>query len=71
MSNDKWKKLTGWSLIVVTAGLVIWDIVVASTEEKGDTISEVLLAQTKTRPIIATAIGIIIGHLFWPQGLNK
>ena len=66
--SDKWKKLTGWSLVATAAGLIVWDIFVASTEEKGDTISEVLLLQAKKRPIIATAIGVIIGHLFWPQG---
>lgn len=66
--SDKWKKLTGWSLVATAAGLIAWDIFVATTEEKGDTISEVLLLQAKKRPIIATAIGCILGHLFWPQG---
>lgn len=63
----KWRKLTSWGIIGTTAALIVWDVIVASTEEKGDTISEVLLSASKKRPVIALAAGILVGHLFWPQ----
>jgi hypothetical protein len=52
----------------VTAGLIGLDVYLAANKTKGDTISEVLLNESRKRPIIAFAAGALIGHLFWPQG---
>lgn len=58
-------------LFVSAAALVVWDIVVAANSVPGDTISEITLAFTQGHPVagmgITLAIGIILGHLFWPQ----
>jgi hypothetical protein len=62
------KKLTIWSLVGTTAGLIALDIYLAANSQEGDTISEVLLNASHKRPIIAFAAGALIGHLFWPQG---
>jgi hypothetical protein len=66
--SGKWRRFTSWSIVAATAALIGWDIVVATNNETGDTISEVLLDASRKRPIIAAALGIVIGHLFWPQG---
>lgn len=50
--------------IVVLGG---WDIYVAVNDANGDTISEIVLAASVQRPIIPFVLGVICGHLFWPQ----
>ena len=53
------------------AALIIWDITVASNRVVGDTISETTLGFAQKYPIagcgVTLALGIILGHLFWPQ----
>lgn len=60
------KKTTIGILIGVAAILIGWDIYVAVNDEKGDTISEILLWASQ-RPILPFALGVLMGHLFWPQ----
>jgi hypothetical protein len=67
-----WAKIV--TLIVMATGAAMWigwDIYVAINDKKGDTISEVTLSFTRRHPIILglimLALGILIGHLFWPQ----
>jgi hypothetical protein len=64
MSN---KELTLIILAAVVVILVGWDIYAAFSKEKGDTISSLLLEWSSRKPVIALAIGVILGHLFWPQ----
>ena len=54
-------------LAVVVAALVVWDIVVATTPPPADTISEVVLAFARNHPVVPLIVGILCGHLFWPQ----
>jgi len=54
-------------LISVVAGLIAWDIVVAANDTPGDTISEIVLKAARAVPALAFAIGVVCGHLFWPQ----
>lgn len=53
------------------AALIVWDVVVATNTEKGDTISELTLGFARRYPIalggVMLALGIILGHLLWPQ----
>ena len=60
-------KITGWGMAAVTVGLTVWDIVVASNDTDGDTISEIILGFAGDWPILAVAFGVLAGHLFWPQ----
>ncbi len=62
------------TLIVMAAGAlswIVWDIIAASNRVPGDTISEISLAFARRSPIvpivIGLIIGIILGHLWWPQ----
>jgi hypothetical protein len=53
------------------AALIIWDVVAATNKIAGDTISELSLGFFQKYPMgamgVALALGIILGHLAWPQ----
>jgi hypothetical protein len=61
------KEVTTIIIYAVLALLIIWDLIVATNGAAGDTISEVMLRQASNHPIIAFALGVCVGHLFWPQ----
>jgi len=65
------KKYTGIILIVVTVGLVIWDLFMVKTPTEGDTISEFLLNLAHENPSIPFAFGCLMGHIFWTQEVKK
>jgi len=47
--------------------LIVWDIYVYFSPETGDTISEVMLQGAGNHPVIPFVVGVVMGHLFWPQ----
>jgi len=53
------------------AALVVWDVVAATNNVVGDTISETTLGFMQRYPVagcgVGLALGVILGHLFWPQ----
>lgn len=59
--------LTAWILIAVVALLIFWDGYAAVRWGYTGTISYDILIASKSHPIIAFAIGIVAGHLFWQQ----
>lgn len=54
-------------LAAVTLLLIVWDIYAATNKDKRDTISVVLLDFARRRPVLPFALGVIMGHLLWPQ----
>ena len=56
---------------LILLGLVtivfFWDAVVLLMGRPEATLSAVLLQATKGNPIIAFVLGVVIGHLFWPN----
>jgi hypothetical protein len=62
---------TMFILLAVIGGLIVWDIIVATNKERGDTISEIMLAASVQKPwsgvVFGLTVGILIGHLWWPQ----
>ena len=72
MSVMRNKRVTVAALIVAVVGLIGWDIFVAVDERdvepgEGATISEVVLGFAGEHPVIPLLIGIVAGHLCWPQ----
>lgn len=61
------KKITIGILIACAAILIGWDIYVAANSSSGDTISEITLGFAQKHPVVPFALGVIMGHLFWPQ----
>jgi hypothetical protein len=66
-----WRKVTQWTLIGVTFALVCYDAAVMSREGVNTTISRVVLQWSQNNPLIPFAFGIVCGHLFWPQPVEK
>lgn len=52
-------------ILAITAGLIVWDIVLAIRPPAEDTISEVIRKFAHKHPLIPFAFGVIMGHLFW------
>ena len=56
---------------LILLGLVIivafWDAAVLIMGRPEATISAVLLQLAKDNPIIAFTMGVVVGHLFWPN----
>ena len=63
----KWKAITTAFIIGVTVMAIAYDVVADLEGGVTATISRVLRAAAMDNPIIAVAVGILIGHLFWPQ----
>lgn len=63
------RKITIAILLAVTLVLVLWDIwvYVIQPEYGGGTISEVVLGFARRHPVLPFAIGVVCGHLLWPQ----
>lgn len=51
-------------MIVGVAAWILWDLVVATNRQKGDTISEITLAVSMLTPVLPFAVGFLAGHLF-------
>jgi hypothetical protein len=66
-----WRKITGITMLVVTVGLIGWDLIVAFNGIDGDTISEIMKNYAHDYPIIPLAWGVVLGHWFWPLGSSK
>lgn len=61
------KKVTIGILIVAAAVLIAWDVYVAANPTPGDTISEITLGFAMRHPVLPFVVGVVCGHLFWPQ----
>lgn len=59
--------VTSWILITVVTMLIGWDIYAVLRWGYAGTISFDILTASKNHPIIAFAIGVVAGHLFWTQ----
>lgn len=62
---NKW--ITIGVLLCCGVILISWDIYVAVNATPGDTISELALSFAGRHPILPFSLGVIVGHLFWPQ----
>lgn len=65
------RNITGWLLVGAVGVLALYDIVVAANRQEGDTISEVTLDTAKAHPVVPFTLGVVCGHLFWPQSTGR
>lgn len=54
-------------LLVVALAIGAWDIYVTARGETDATVSRTLWDWGRLYPILPLAIGVILGHCFWPQ----
>ena len=64
---SKTVSLTAGVIIGTIVILIAYDVWVFIEPSPADTISEVLLRAASGNPIIPFALGVVFGHLFWPQ----
>lgn len=48
-------------------GLGIYEFITLRNQCEGDTISEIVWAATKTRPLVPFLAGVVCGHFFWQK----
>lgn len=57
--------LTTWFLVLWIAQAVLWDVWACARWGADGTISRVALYHCQHEPILALAVGVVIGHVFW------
>jgi hypothetical protein len=57
--------LVALHFLILAVGL--WDVVAAARGRHHDTISIVVMEWSRAFPIIPLILGLVLGHLFWPQ----
>ena len=62
---------TTWIIIITVLVWLIWDIVAFTSEGEFSTISEVLTEWAYYSPPSVLAIGILVGHWYWPVYIEK
>ncbi len=54
-------------IIAIIAVITIWDVAVVLMGRPDTTIGAVILKLSKEHPMIPFTLGVLIGHLFWPN----
>ena len=54
-------------ILAVILVVIVWDVGVISQGRQECTLSAVALSLCKQHPIIAFSLGVLIGHLLWPN----
>ena len=54
-------------LLIIVLIVVLWDVIVTYSGRPEASLSQVILEKSMKDPIIPFLIGVIIGHLFWPN----
>lgn len=54
-------------LATVLLGVGVYDVFAALFMPPGSTISAIVLNLAQRYPILPLLVGIVLGHLFWPQ----
>lgn len=59
-----------WTVIilaVVTVFLIVWDVYAFMTAGTPGTVSDIVLDFAGMHPVLPFIIGVLMGHLLWPQ----
>ena len=66
-----WRLATKWIIGGVVLFGVTWDMWVYVAGGYPATISHVVLGWSQAWPVVPFAVGVLCGHLFWPQYREK
>lgn len=61
-----WQAVTVWVLVALAVLVVVADTILVQ-HGQGASLSGTLLELAQKYPILPFALGVLIGHLFWPQ----
>lgn len=53
--------------IIIFALAIVWDVIAIVTWGPQVTLSAIVWGLAKEMPIVPFALGIVMGHLFWPM----
>lgn len=59
------KKNVVITIVAVVSAIIGWDIYLAADDTEGNTISNLVTEASEESPIIAFALGVLVGHWFW------
>jgi hypothetical protein len=59
--------VTSWVLLSVAIGVIIYDAIAISVCGVTASVSYDIMQLSKRYPILPFAMGVLIGHLLWPQ----
>lgn len=62
-----WRSLTKLIMGLVIVALIIYDVIAYARGGYTATISAITLDMAHGMPLIPLAVGVVLGHLFWPQ----
>jgi hypothetical protein len=66
-----WKLLTAFVLAGTVVVLVVYDVLAEVYGGDRTTISRVVYNFARAEPVAAFALGVLVGHLFWPQAKGR
>ena len=67
--ENKWWRITRYGIVGVALVAGIYDFVAYTFGGYQATISQRFLSAVEISPIIPLALGIVVGHVCWPQRL--
>lgn len=59
------------AILVVLLLAAVWDIAAGYRGQAAETVSSVLQAWSIAWPVLPLAVGVILGHVFWPQIFSR
>lgn len=54
------------AFIVILFAVAVWDLYCAAIDRPNETVSFALQSWGREWPVLPLAIGLVIGHVFWP-----
>jgi hypothetical protein len=69
--SGRWNTITKFLIFVLVALSVAYDVLAYVRGGVDSTISRVVLAWAQRWPPIPFSVGVLCGHLFWPQPQAK
>lgn len=60
-------EFSAWFLVCLTFAVICFDLLVGFRWGADSTISRQMLVVAKQYPILAVGVGVLMGHVFWPQ----
>lgn len=66
-----WRQITKLVIGIVTAIVIVYDVIVYASAGGDATVSRVILDWSRRYPPLTLAFGFLLGHLFWAQTIDR
>lgn len=68
-ANNGFQWMTAWFMVIFTMIVILFDLYVGTEKGAEMTISRQLLVIGTHYPVLVFIMGLLFGHIFWPQRL--